>query len=257
MEKLILVTNDDSINAPGIGILVDAVKDLGRVVVVAPATPQSAKGWGITITEPLYVQKVSIFGESIEAYEVTGTPADCVKWAKAVLFKNHKPDVCVSGINHGSNAAINIVYSGTVSAAKEASLEAIDAVAFSLLDWSQEANFEPCIPFIQNITKKVLNDGLPNNTLLNVNIPKLSLSQIKGQKIARQAHSKWVEEFQKSKDENGEDCYWLRGTFINQDPGKDTDIYFLEQGYVSIVPVHVDHTSHNHILNLKGRFEDE
>jgi 5'-nucleotidase len=257
MEKVILVTNDDGINAGGIKALVEAVKDLGRVVVVAPAHPQSAKGWGITITEPLYMRKVNTFGEDIEAYEATGTPADCVKLAKAILFKGENPAICVSGINHGSNAAINIVYSGTVSGAKEASLEDINAIAFSLLDWSEDANFEPCKPFVQSITKDVLENGLPERTLLNVNVPLLPVEEIKGFKVCRQAHSKWIEEFEIRKDHHGNECYWLHGEFVNQDAGKDTDIHYLEEGYVSVVPVHVDHTAHNQLESMKNRFENE
>ena len=257
MEKTILVTNDDGINAGGIRALVEAVKDLGRVVVVAPAQPQSAKGWGITITEPLYMRKVNTFGDDIEAYEGTGTPADCVKLAKAILFKGEKPDICVSGINHGSNAAINIVYSGTVSGAKEASLEGIQSIAFSLLDWSEDANFEPCKPFVKSITSSVLAKNLPSNSLINVNIPLLKPEDIKGIKVCRQAHSKWVEEFEIRKDHHGNECYWLHGEFVNQDEGKDTDIQYLEEGYITIVPVHVDHTAHAIIDEIKTRFEDE
>ena len=256
MEKTILVTNDDGINAGGIRALVEAVKDLGRVVVVAPAQPQSAKGWGITITEPLYMRKVNTFGDDIEAYEGTGTPADCVKLAKAILFKGEKPDICVSGINHGSNAAINIVYSGTVSGAKEASLEGIQSIAFSLLDWSEDANFEPCKPFVKSITSSVLAKNLPSNSLINVNVPLLKSEDIKGIKVCRQAHSKWVEEFEVRKDHHGNECYWLHGEFINQDEGKDTDIQYLEEGYITVVPVHVDHTAHAIIDEIKTRFED-
>lgn len=180
-----------------------------------------------------------------------------LNWPKQFFLKVKKPDICVSGINHGSNAAINIVYSGTVSGAKEASLEGIQSIAFSLLDWSEDANFEPCKPFVKSITSSVLAKNLPSNSLINVNIPLLKPEDIKGIKVCRQAHSKWVEEFEIRKDHHGNECYWLHGEFVNQDEGKDTDIQYLEEGYITVVPVHVDHTAHAIIDEIKTRFEDE
>jgi 5'-nucleotidase len=254
MEKTILITNDDGINAKGIAALVDVMRSFGRVVVVAPGSPQSAKGHGITITEPLRMRKVDLFGEEVDAYETSGTPADCVKLAKAVIFKDRQPDLCVSGINHGSNAAINIVYSGTVSGAMEAALEGIDSVAFSLLNWSHDADFTACKPFVKQVVENVLEQGLEGKTMLNVNIPNLPESEIKGLKVVRQADSKWVEEFEERLDPHGNTYYWLTGKFVNLDNGEDTDEYHLENGYVTIVPVHADHTAHHVMDNIKNRF---
>jgi len=234
MDKpTILVTNDDGITAPGIRALVDAVKDFGKVVVVAPDKPQSGQGHALTLTEPLRLRKVDIFGD-IEAYECSGTPVDCVKLAKDVVLENRAADICVSGINHGSNASINIIYSGTVSAAMEASLEGI-----------------PSKKYIRQLVRYVLDNGLHNTKLLNVNIPDLPEGEIKGIKICRQANGKWVEEFARSKDPHGRMYYWLTGKFINPDTGTDTDIWALENGYISVVPSQHDLTAYEAIDELK------
>lgn len=255
MEKpKILISNDDGITAGGIRALVEEMNLLGEVFVVAPQFPQSAKGHGITIADPLRMRKVNIFGEGVHAYECSGTPADCIKMAKAIFFKDKSPDICISGINHGSNAAINIVYSGTVSAAMEGALEGINSVAFSLLNWSSEADFKECIPSVRAIVDIVLNNGLPGKVMLNVNIPNIPANEMKGIKICRQADSKWVEEFTIRTDPMGNDYYWLTGEFVNQDNGNDTDHYYLENNFVTIVPVHADLTSHENMDHVKTLF---
>jgi len=251
MDKpVILVTNDDGITAPGIRALVEAVKDFGKVVVVAPDSPQSGQGHALTLTQPLRLRKVNIFGD-IEAYECSGTPVDCVKLAKDVILENRVADICVSGVNHGSNASINIIYSGTMSAAMEASLEGINSIGFSLLDYAHDANFEPSKKYIRQLVRYVLDNGLHKTKLLNVNIPNLPEGEIKGIKICRQANGKWVEEFARAKDPHGRDYYWLTGKFINPDTGTDTDIWALENGYVSVVPSQHDLTAYEAIDELK------
>ena len=181
-RPLILVVNDDGIFAPGIRALVDVVKELGDVIIVAPDSPQSAKGHALTIHDPIRINKDKKIFHGLDAYECTGTPVDCVKLAKHVVLKGRTIDLCVSGINHGSNASINIIYSGTMSAAMEASIEGIPSVGFSLSDFSFDANFEPCKPFVKQICEFMLRNTLKTN-LLNVNFPKLPLVKIKGMKI--------------------------------------------------------------------------
>ena len=198
-RPLILITNDDGITAPGIKALIDVAQELGDVVIVAPDSPQSAMGHAITISSPLRVHKSKAFPD-LEAYECTGTPVDCVKLAKHVVLPGRTADLCVSGVNHGSNASINIIYSGTLSAAMEASLEGIPSIGFSLLDYSYDANFEPAKPYIKSIMQYVLENGLAKGDLLNVNIPKLPFEEIKGIKLCRQADARWEEEFSEAVD---------------------------------------------------------
>lgn len=250
MKPLILVTNDDGMFAPGIRALVEVVRDLGEVIVVAPDSPQSGKGHAITIEEPLRLHQVKAF-EGIEAYECNGTPVDCVKLAKHVLLKGRKADLCVSGINHGSNASINIIYSGTLSAAMEASIEGINSIGFSLLDYGFEADFEAARHYARRIIEHVLTHGIPGCRLINVNIPKLSFDRIRGIRVCRQAEARWVEEFVESRDPRGQKYYWLTGRFVNEDAGEDTDVWALENGYVSVVPSGHDLTIHRSIPLLK------
>lgn len=236
--------------APGLKALVEVARHLGEVVVVAPDSPQSGQGHAITISEPLRLKKVNTF-ESIEAWECSGTPVDCVKLAKHIVLKDREVNLCLSGINHGSNASINIIYSGTMSAAMEASLEGINSIGFSLLDYSWEANFSACKPFIQEIITYVLSNGLTNCKLLNVNIPMVNHEEIKGCLICRQSEARWVERYVESEDPRGQKYYWLTGDFVNYDDGKDTDIWALENGYISIVPSGHDLTRYEAIEHLK------
>lgn len=247
---MILVTNDDGIVAPGIQALVEVASQFGEVLVVAPDSPQSGKGHAITLNQPLKLRKVRLFGD-IEAYECSGTPVDCVKLAKSVLRKGKNIDLCVSGINHGSNAALNIIYSGTMSAAMEASIENIDSIGFSLLDYSFEANFEAAKIYAAKIIDYVLKNPLKNCKLLNVNIPACTLDKIKGIKVCRQGNGTWVEEFQEGIDPRGEKYYWLTGKFVSfeDESLEDNDIYALKNNYVSVVPSGHDLT-HYMDLNL-------
>ena len=244
-QPVILVTNDDGIHAPGIRALVEAVKGLGKVVVVAPDKPQSGMGHAITINDPLRLKKVDDF-DGIEAYSCSGTPVDCVKLAKDKIL-HKKPALCVSGINHGSNSSINIIYSGTMSAAMEAGIEGIPAVGFSLLNYSHEADFTGAALYAKLIAEQILEFGLPPSTLLNVNIPYLPAAEIKGIRICRQATAKWEEEYDERFDPTGRKYYWLTGKFVNYDKGNDTDEWALTHGFVSAVPVQFDLTAHHAI----------
>lgn len=234
-KPLILVTNDDGIVAPGIRALIEVASKHGEVVVVAPDQPQSGKGHAITLNNPIRLRQVDIF-EGIEAYECSGTPVDCVKLAKNVLYRDREIALCVSGINHGSNASINIIYSGTMSAAMEASLEEVDSIGFSLLDFSFEADFTAAKYYVDIIIGKVLAEGLKDCKLLNVNIPKGKKEGIHGMRVCKQAEGVWVEEFKEGLDPRGEKYYWLTGAFVNLDSSEETDIAWLEKNYVSIVP---------------------
>ncbi|MBV7269468.1 5'/3'-nucleotidase SurE [Winogradskyella luteola] len=247
-RPLILVTNDDGITAPGIRALISVMNTIGDVVVVAPDSPQSGMGHAITVNATLYIENVEIDGKQQE-YSCSGTPADCVKLAVREIL-DRKPDICVSGINHGSNSSINVIYSGTMSAALEAGIEGIPAIGFSLLDYNWNANFEHCKPFVETITKQVLEHGLPDGVVLNVNLPNLNGEDIKGIKVCRQARANWVEEFDKRTNPMGRDYYWLAGKFVNMDNGEDTDEWALANGYVSVVPVQFDLTAHHTIQKL-------
>lgn len=249
-KPLILVTNDDGITAQGIRALVEVASSLGDVVVVAPDSPQSAMGHAITIDRPIRLRPATVF-DNIEAYECSGTPVDCVKLAKNVIFKDRTIDLCVSGINHGSNASINIIYSGTMSAAMEASLESIPSIGFSLLDYSFSANFEAGKPFVRRIMDYVMAHGMEHGSLLSVNIPNLPEAEIKGIRVCRQADARWVEEYTEAIDPRGQRYYWLTGKFVNEDLGKDTDIWALDNGYISVVPSHHDLTNYRAVSLMK------
>ena len=248
-RPLILVTNDDGINAPGIRTLISVVKNIGDVIVVAPDSPQSGMGHAITINSTLHSSRITPKNSEIIEYSCSGTPADCVKLAINELMPR-KPDLCVSGINHGSNSSINVIYSGTMSAAIEAGIEGVPAIGFSLLDYSWNADFSQSKDFIKKITLNALNNGIPKGVVLNVNIPALKKSDIKGVKICRQAKAYWVEEFDKRKNPLGQEYYWLTGKFVNKDQGEDTDEWALKNNYISIVPVEFDLTAHHAIQGL-------
>lgn len=247
-KPLILVTNDDGISAPGIKALVEAVKHLGEIIVVAPDSPQSAMGHAVTISKPLRLEKSKIYGD-IQAWQCSGTPADCVKIAVDKVM-HRQPDLLVSGINHGSNSSINILYSGTMSAAMEGGIEGIPSVGFSLCDFSIDADFTLAAEIAQKVATQILQNGLPKGVLLNVNIPKVTKDAFNGVKICRQAWAKWEEDFDERKDPNGKNYYWLTGKFVNFDKGEDTDEWALANGYASVVPVHFDLTAHNAISLL-------
>jgi 5'-nucleotidase len=244
---VILITNDDGIMAPGIFNLVEAVKDLGKCVVVAPDKPQSGMGHAITIGQPLRLQPVNIF-EGIEAWQCSGTPVDCVKLAVDKVL-HRKPDICLSGINHGANHSINVIYSGTMSAAVEAAIESIPSAGFSLLDHSVEADFDGARKYARLVVEQMLRTKLDKHTVLNVNIPAVPAELIKGVKICKQAYAKYEEDFIERSDPNGKKYFWLTGEFVNFDKGRDSDVWALEHNYVSVVPVQFDLT--NYLLKTK------
>jgi 5'-nucleotidase len=246
-RPVILITNDDGIMAPGIRNLVDAVRDLGKVVVVAPDKPQSGMGHAITIGLPLRLHPVTIF-EGIEAWQCSGTPVDCVKLAVDKVL-HRKPDICLSGINHGANHSINVIYSGTMSAAVEAAIESIPSAGFSLLDHSVEADFTGARKFARLVVQEMLATKLDKHTVLNVNIPAVPSELIKGVRICKQAYAKYEEDFVERSDPNGKKYFWLTGEFVNFDKGRDSDVWALEHNYVSVVPVQFDLT--NYILKSK------
>lgn len=248
-KPLILVTNDDGITAPGIRALIDVMSKIGDVLVVAPDKPQSAMGHAITINSTLYLNKISADDATVTEYSCSGTPVDCVKLAVNEILKK-KPDLCVSGVNHGSNSSINVIYSGTMSAAVEAGIEGVPAIGFSLLDYDWNADFDTIKPYIEKITLETLENGMPKDVVLNVNFPKLKKDAIKGIKICRQAKAIWAEKFDKRVTPQGKDYYWLAGEFINQDKGQDTDEWALANGYISVVPVQFDLTAHHSIQEL-------
>lgn len=248
-KPVILITNDDGVNAPGIMNLVEAVKDLGKIVVVAPDKPQSGMGHAITIGQPLRLHKVNTFAD-IEAWSCTGTPVDCVKLAVDKVL-HRKPDLCLSGINHGANHSINVIYSGTMSAAVEAAIESIPSAGFSLLDYNIEADFTGARKYARIVVEKMLETKLNKHTVLNVNFPSIPEELLKGIKICRQAYAKYEEDFIERQDPHGRMYYWLTGEFVNFDKGKDTDVWALANNYVSLVPVQFDMTHYE----LKSQLE--
>ena len=243
-KPLILVTNDDGISAPGIAALVEAMKEIGEVVVVAPDKPQSGVGHAITINSTLRIHKTKFHNGKLE-HSITGTPVDCVKMAvNKILHK--KPDLIVSGVNHGSNISINVIYSGTMSAAIEGSIEGIPSIGFSLLHDSIDADFTASMEIAKTIALQVLKNGLPKDICLNVNIPRLHLSEIKGIRVCRQARATWVEKFDERKDPGGNPYYWLTGKFVNFDEGKtETDVWAVKNNFVSVVPIQFDMTGYS------------
>lgn len=250
-RPLILVTNDDGISAPGICALVEVMKSLGDVVVIAPDKPQSGMGHAITINATLRIHKVKVHGAK-EEYSCTGTPVDCVKIAINKILRR-KPDLCVSGINHGANMSINVIYSGTMSAAVEGAIESVPSIGFSLLEDSIDADFSAAKKIVKTIAQEVLKRGLPKDVCLNVNIPRLKYDEIKGIKVCRQARANWIEELDERFDPSGKQYFWLTGKFDNYDSGKkDTDVWALENGYVSVVPTQFDMTAHPAIKEIES-----
>lgn len=249
---VILVTNDDGITAPGIKNLVEAVKDLGQIIVVAPDKAQSGMGHAITIGHPLRITKANMF-EGIESWQSNGTPVDCVKLAVSEIL-HRKPDLCLSGINHGANHSINVIYSGTMSAAMEAAIESIPSIGFSFLDWGVEADFTTAREVVRTIVQKVLSKKQDKHLLLNVNIPNISSELLMGIRICRQAYAKYEEDFIDRNDPLGKKYYWLTGKFKNFDNGRDTDVWALEHNYVSIVPVSIDFTDYKQKAKLEEQW---
>ncbi len=251
-RPLILVTNDDGIFAKGIRELVKAIRPYGDIVVVAPDKPQSGKSHAVTLDMPLWYM-VSKFDDADRAYKCTGSPADCIKIA---LFRilDRRPDLVISGINHGSNASINIVYSGTMGAAMEGAIHGIPSIGFSLLSFSSDADFESAATVSARIVEKVMQrlDNLPF-MCLNVNIPNLPVDELKGVKVARQGRGEWIEDFVRHfHPSNKRPYYWLTGEYHDLEPeSPDTDSRYLDEGYVTVQPVTVDCTDYGAMRKMK------
>ena len=251
-RPLILITNDDGISSKGISSLAEAVLDLGDIHVVAPDSPQSGMGHAVTISEILRIKSAYFPIKGVTAHSTSGTPVDCVKLA---IYKvlGRKPDLILSGINHGSNSSINVIYSGTMSAAVEGAVESINAIGFSLLDNDTNADFSNAKKVVRQMTMEVLKRGLPHGVCLNVNIPKTSEGEkLKGIKVCRQAAGYWEDGFDERKAPNKESYFWLTGEFTNPDKGEDTDEYALSKGYASVVPTQFDLTAHHAIAELNS-----
>lgn len=252
-KPLILVTNDDGVNAKGIAALIEMVKPYGRLVVVAPENSMSGMSHALTVTQPLRLRTISI-SEDVSIYACNGTPVDCVKLAMGHVVSD-KPDILVSGINHGANSSISVLYSGTLGAAAEGSLYEIPSLGFSLLDHSINADFTAAVHYGREIIDKVLKDTFHPRTYLNINIPKLSVEDIKGTQLCRQTDGTYREEYDKRIDPFGKEYYWLTGKYINNEPdATDTDEYFLSKGYVTIVPIHPDMTAYDELEKMKKQW---
>ncbi len=249
-DPLILVCNDDGIDAKGIHALACALDGLGEIVIIAPEREQSAAGHSITMRDPVraFGYGFDVPSGPVKAFAVTGTPADCIKLGCNRLLPRF-PDLVVSGINSGPNTAVNILYSGTVSAASEACILGIPAIAVSLCSWEDDADFEPSGRSARMIAERVLQNGLPDGILLNVNVP--SLPTLKGVEITRQASARWEEEFSPRTDPFGRTYYWLTGRFVNLDDTGDNDLAAIDRGYVSVTPLRLDLTAYDHVQTLR------
>lgn len=249
-RPVLLLTNDDGYQAGGINALIESLRGLGRIIVCAPDSPRSGFSASFTCTQPVTFQRLSDDGE-VAVYACSGTPVDCVKLALHRLFSERKPDLVVSGINHGGNDSICVMYSGTMGAAMEGCVVGIPSVGFSLLDHRPMADFSVAVGYAKGIVEALLSHALPEGVLLNVNIP--TGPDVMGVRLCRQAAGKWEEEFHYlDGDENlGKASFQVTGVYVNLEPeAKDTDRYWLERGYVSVVPQHVDYTHHDVIPQL-------
>lgn len=247
---LILITNDDGISAKGIRSLYEAVKDFGEVVIVAPDSPQSGMGHAITIHDPLRLTPVDLF-PGVTALACSGTPVDCVKLAIYEVLKR-KPDLLVSGINHGANTATNVLYSGTMSAAVEGAMEGIPSIGFSLDAYEADANFDAAKEVVAKIVRMALDKGIMEGACLNVNVPNPDKTEVKGMKICRQAHAYWADRFEKREDQFGKPYYWLSGDFVDVTADEDTDLDWIAKGYATIVPTQFDMTSYSAIREMEN-----
>jgi 5'-nucleotidase len=256
-ELLILLTNDDGVEAKGLKSLINVVSRFGKIVVVSPLDSNSGMSHAITVKVPLRVKKVRE-ERGITVYGCDGTPVDCVKIAFNLIL-DRKPDLLVAGINHGSNTSSSIFYSGTMGAALEGCINRIPSIGISLVSHDPDADLSATEFYSKQIIEKVIANGLPESICLNVNVPKTDLGQIKGIKVCRQNRGYWQEEFDARTDPQGKKYYWLTGRFFNTEPeASDTDEWALKNNYVSIVPVHIDLTCYDTLKKIKNwNFENE
>ena len=248
MKPLILITNDDGVEAKGLHTLCQVAKEFGDVVVMAPAHNASGTSHSITSVRPLRVKEIS-HGEGIDIYCCDGTPVDCVKLG-VEQFCPRRPSLVLSGINHGSNSSINVLYSGTMGGVIEATALGFNAIGFSLLHHSPDADFEPGVPWIRQIMATTLEKGLPEYVSLNVNIPRLTADEIKGVKVCHEARAMWTDSFAKRIDPQGRPYWWLTGKFVCPNPPESSDEWALRNGYISVVPIHADFTHYQAIEQL-------
>lgn len=243
-KPLIFLTNDDGVNARGLNLLIEAVQPFGRLIVVAPETVQSGMGHAITSNTPLFLRTVKQ-SEDLSIYACSGTPVDCVKLGYDLIFADERPALNLSGINHGSNSAVSVLYSGTMGAAIEASFYGAPSIGLSLTDHSENADFDASLEFARKLVPAVLAAQINEPLCLNVNIPIARPEQIRGWRVCRQNGGYWKETFVCRKAPHGKDYYWLTGDFFNTEPqATDTDEWALANGYISIVPVQIDLTSY-------------
>lgn len=253
MKPLILITNDDGYQARGIKTLTSIAREFGEVVVMAPANNSSGLAHSFTAVRPLRVNRVSA-EEGCTVYCCDGTPVDCVKISEQ-HFCPRTPDLVLSGINHGSNSSINVLYSGTMGAVMEASVSGMTAVGFSLLDHRDDADFGPAEPYVRSIIARVLQKGLPAKVALNVNIPVPANGIIRGVRVCRQSQARWLDSYERRTDPHERPYFWLTGRFECNDVAEDTDQWALENGYVSIVPTTTDFTSFQSLDIIQRDYE--
>ncbi len=234
----------------------DVVKNYGEITIVAPAEPMSGVGHAITMREPIYFREDGEHFPGIKSFAVTGTPADCVKLGIGTLM-DKKPSLVFSGINHGSNASVNMIYSGTVAAAIEGSLYGAKSIAFSVLNYHDDADLTLAAQVVNEIMEVIDQIDIPPYSLLNVNIPDIPVTEYKGLRFSRQSMAYWREEFVEEPGVNGEKAYWLKGEFFCEDKTEDTDIWALENNFASVVPVYLDLTHHYLLNNMRKKFPHE
>lgn len=242
MKPLFLITNDDGYSAEGLRSLAGVARQMGDVVIVAPSANASGQAHSFTGSRPVRVAAVEQ-SEGYSVYAVEGTPVDCMKIA-VEYFCPRRPDLVLSGINHGSNSSINVLYSGTMGAVIEAAVSGYNAIGFSLLDHRPDADFRPTLPYVRTIIERVLESGLPEGIALNVNFPVPADGVIRGMRLCRQSKARWLDSYEKRIDPHGRPYYWLTGHFECNDLEPDTDQWALEHGYVSVVPTTGDFTAH-------------
>jgi len=247
-KPLLLLTNDDGVQASGLNKLIEGIRPLGKIVVVAPDVTRSGMSSAITAFNPIRVTLIKE-EENLTVYSCTGTPVDCVKLALNELLYR-QPDVLLSGINHGSNAAVSVIYSGTIGAALEGCIAGIPSVGISLTDHSPNANFSEAVKYGRLVAEKTLASGLPKGICLNLNVP--NIPEVKGLKVCSQTKGRWTNEIQEMNAPNGKTIYWLTGEFMNEDPeNEQTDEWALAKGYAALVPLRIDMTNYSFLKEIK------
>lgn len=248
-KPLILIANDDGYRARGFYKLIELMRKIGEVVAISTEKPMSGQSHSITNHEPL---RVYLADQDVDykLYVCTGRPVDCIKIGYR-FTDGRMPDLVVSGINHGSNASSNVIYSGTMGAALEACMDGVPAIGFSVDSYSSNASFDHIDYYVDTIARRVLKEGLPKGVCLNVNMPKKSDEPIKDVKICRQAKGRWSQTFEQRVDPFGRDYYWLTGYFIEEDESVDTDLYAIKNNYIAVVPTMFDMTSYSSMEMLK------